>query len=70
MKALSGKEPIIILEETDHYHRGLVSYPIRRDYKHFIINPLQSKRARNTQKLRSFTNCYFHDQVHQVGLQH
>lgn len=49
LKALSGKDPIIILEATGHYHRGLVSYLIRGEYKHIIINPLQSKRARNTQ---------------------
>ncbi|MDY8049704.1 IS110 family transposase [Paenibacillus polymyxa] len=49
LKVLSGREPVIILEATGHYHRGLVSYLIREEYKHFIINPLQSKRARNTQ---------------------
>ncbi|AZH29837.1 transposase [Paenibacillus sp. M-152] len=49
LKVLSGREPVIILEATGHYHRGLVSYLIRKEYRHFIINPLQSKRARNTQ---------------------
>ncbi|AIW40477.1 IS110 family transposase [Paenibacillus sp. FSL M7-0802] len=49
LKVLSGREPVIILEATGHYHRGLVSYLIREEYKYFIINPLQSKRARNTQ---------------------
>lgn len=50
LKVLSGREPVIILEATGHYHRGLVSYLIRGEYKHFIINPLQSKRARNCEK--------------------
>lgn len=49
LKVLSGVEPVVILEATGHYHRGMVAYLIRGEYKHFIINPLQSKRARSTQ---------------------
>jgi len=32
----------------DHYHRGLVAYLEREGYRHFIVNPLQSKRAKGT----------------------
>ncbi|RJX41795.1 IS110 family transposase [Paenibacillus pinisoli] len=42
-------EPVIILEATGHYHRGLVLHLNRRGWRHIIINPLQSKRARGTQ---------------------
>jgi transposase len=63
LKVLSSKDPVIILEATGHYHRGLVSYLNRGEYKHFIINPLQSKRAKNTQLrkvyqlLKYFPHC-------------
>ncbi|WP_238933647.1 IS110 family transposase [Brevibacillus choshinensis] len=49
LKVLSGTEPVVILEATGHYHRGVVAYLTSREYKHFVINPLQSKRARSTQ---------------------
>lgn len=49
LKVLSGTEPVVILEATGHYHRGVVAYLTRGEYKHFVINPLQSKRARSTQ---------------------
>ncbi|RNB79735.1 IS110 family transposase [Brevibacillus fluminis] len=49
LKVLSGMEPVVILEATGHYHRGVVAYLMRGEYKHFVINPLQSKRARSTQ---------------------
>jgi transposase len=45
----TGIEPVVVLEATGHYHRGLVEYLIRAGWKHYIINPLQSKRARGTQ---------------------
>jgi transposase len=45
----TGVEPVVVLEATGHYHRGLVEYLSRGGWQHFIINPLQSKRARGTQ---------------------
>ncbi|KQN97865.1 IS110 family transposase [Paenibacillus sp. Leaf72] len=41
--------PVVILEATGHYHRPLVSYLVDGGWKHFVINPLQSKRAKGTQ---------------------
>lgn len=49
LKAQTGVDPVVILEATGHYHRGLVKYLSRGGWKHFIINPLQSKRAKGTQ---------------------
>ncbi|KQO18043.1 IS110 family transposase [Paenibacillus sp. Leaf72] len=49
LEELSGMEPVIVMEATGHYHRGLVAYLVRGTYKHYVINPLQSKRARSTQ---------------------
>lgn len=51
LKELTGLEPNVVLEATGHYHRGLVAYLEREGYRHFIVNPLQSKRAKGT-KLR------------------
>ena len=45
----AGMEPVVILEATGHYHRGLIAFFTRKEIKHFIINPLQSKRAKGTQ---------------------
>ena len=45
----TGIEPFVILEATGHYHRGLIAFFTRGEIKHFIINPLQSKRAKGTQ---------------------
>ncbi|WP_379136703.1 transposase [Paenibacillus sp. sgz500958] len=41
--------PIVILEATGHYHRGLVGYLERSGWTYFIVNPLQAKRAKGTQ---------------------
>ena len=49
LRELSGMEPVVILEATGHYHRGLVAFLKQEEIKHFIINPLQSKRAKGTQ---------------------
>jgi transposase len=49
LRELTGIEPVIILEATGHYHRRLVTFFTREEIKHFIINPLQSKRAKGTQ---------------------
>ncbi|WP_059040723.1 IS110 family RNA-guided transposase [Paenibacillus rubinfantis] len=45
----TGLEPAVVLEATGHYHRSLVAYLEREGYRHYIVNPLQSKRARGTQ---------------------
>jgi len=44
----TGFEPAVVLEATGHYHRSLVAYLEREGYQHFIVNPLQSKRAKGT----------------------
>ncbi|AKG34741.1 IS110 family RNA-guided transposase [Paenibacillus durus] len=41
--------PVVILEATGHYHRGLVAYLERSGWTYFIVNPLQAKRAKGTQ---------------------
>ncbi|WP_258171295.1 IS110 family transposase [Paenibacillus sp. R14(2021)] len=45
----TGMELVVVLEATGHYHRGLVSHLKHQGWKHVIINPLLSKRARATQ---------------------
>ncbi|MGE7826609.1 IS110 family transposase, partial [Paenibacillus sp. NPDC093718] len=47
----NGQMPMVILEATGHYHRGLVAFLVQVGIPHCIVNPLQSKRARGT-KLR------------------
>ncbi|AHV97654.1 IS110 family transposase [Paenibacillus sabinae] len=47
----TSQEPVVILEATGHYHRGLVNFLVQQGIRHCIVNPLQSKRARGT-KLR------------------
>ncbi|WP_240419686.1 IS110 family transposase [Paenibacillus periandrae] len=49
LKAKTGTDPAIVLKVTGDYHRGLVAYLDRSGWKYFIINPLQSKRAKGTQ---------------------
>jgi transposase len=39
----------VVLEATGHYHRSLVASLEREGYRHYIVNPLQSKRAKGTQ---------------------
>nr|WP_258403804.1 IS110 family transposase [Paenibacillus pabuli] len=45
----TGLAPVVVLEATGHYHRALVSYLDRSGYTYYIVNPLQSKRAKGTQ---------------------
>lgn len=45
----TGLAPVVILEATGHYHRALVAYLNRSGYTYYIVNPLQSKRAKGTQ---------------------
>lgn len=47
--AETGVNPVVVLEATGHYHRGLVAYLERSGWAHFIVNPLQAKRAKGTQ---------------------
>jgi len=49
LKQITELEPVVVLEATGHYHRSLVAYLEREGYRHFIVNPLQSKRAKGTQ---------------------
>lgn len=49
LKRITGMEAAVVLEATGHYHRGLVAYLERSGYRHYIVNPLQSKRAKGTQ---------------------
>lgn len=49
LKRITGIEPIVVLEATGHYHRSLVAYLEREEIRHYIVNPLQSKRAKGTQ---------------------
>lgn len=49
LKAETMLDPIVVLEATGHYHRGLIAYLERSEWTYFIVNPLQSKRAKGTQ---------------------
>lgn len=49
LKQLTGLEPAVVLEATGHYHRSLVAYLECEGYRHYIVNPLQSKRVKGTQ---------------------
>ncbi|MGM0715543.1 MAG: IS110 family transposase, partial [Bacillota bacterium] len=49
LRERTGEDPVVILEATGHYHRGVVSFLLRNEFRHVIINPLQSKRAKGTQ---------------------
>lgn len=49
LQGRTGTAPIVVLEATGHYHRALVAYLERSGWKHFIVNPLQSKRAKGIQ---------------------
>ncbi|MGC5329008.1 IS110 family transposase, partial [Brevibacillus sp. SYSU BS000544] len=49
VKECTGEDPVVVLEATGHYHRGVVAFLSRNGIRHFIINPLQSKRAKGTQ---------------------
>lgn len=49
LNQITGVEPVVVLEATGHYHRSLVAFLEREGYRHFIVNPLQSKRAKGTQ---------------------
>ncbi|BFH10946.1 IS110 family transposase [Paenibacillus melissococcoides] len=41
--------PVVVLEATGYYHLGLIAYLERNGWTYFIVNPLQSKRAKNAQ---------------------
>lgn len=49
LQDMTGCAPVVVLEATGHYHRSLVAYVERSGWKHYIVNPLQSKRAKGTQ---------------------
>ncbi|WP_340386931.1 IS110 family transposase [Paenibacillus sp. FSL E2-0151] len=49
LQAETGVAPVVVLEATGHYHRALVSCLNRSGYTYYIVNPLQSKRAKGTQ---------------------
>jgi len=49
LQAKAAIATVVILEATGHYHRALVAYLERSGWTHFIVNPLQSKRAKGTQ---------------------
>ncbi len=49
LNQLTGLEPAVVLEATGHYHRSLVAYLEREGHRHYIVNPLQSKRAKGAQ---------------------
>lgn len=49
LRQITELEPAVVLEATGHYHRGLVAYLACKGYRHYIVNPLQSKRAKGTQ---------------------
>ncbi|MEK3785742.1 IS110 family transposase [Paenibacillus sp. FSL K6-1230] len=48
LQAQTEQSPVVILEATGHYHRGLVAYLKRSGWTYFIVNPLQAKRAKGT----------------------
>lgn len=49
LKRVSGEDPVVVLEATGHYHRGLVGYLKVNGWIHYIVNPLRAKRAKGTQ---------------------
>ncbi|GAB6926490.1 IS110 family transposase [Paenibacillus sp. JCM 10914] len=49
LRAETMLEPVVVLEATGHYHRGLAAYLERSEWIYYIVNPLQSKRAKGTQ---------------------
>jgi transposase len=49
LHATTGSAPVVVLEATGHYHRALAAYLERSGWTYFIVNPLQSKRAKGTQ---------------------
>lgn len=49
LETQTGLSPVVVLEATGHYHRGLVAYLERGGWTYFIVNPLQAKRAKGTQ---------------------
>ncbi|CAH0122657.1 IS110 family transposase ISHaha5 [Paenibacillus sp. CECT 9249] len=49
LQVATGIPPVVVLEATGHYHKPLVAYLERSGWTHFIVNPLQSKRAKGTQ---------------------
>ena len=48
LQAKTGVPPVAVFEATGHYHRALANYLARNGWTHYIINPLQSKRAKAT----------------------
>ena len=48
LRQKTGIEPVVVLEATGHYHRGLVAYMERSGICHMVLNPLQSKRAKSS----------------------
>lgn len=56
MQTQTGLAPVVILEATGHYHRGLVAYLERSGWAYFIVNPLQAKRAKGTQLRKAKTD--------------
>nr|WP_281273456.1 transposase [Cohnella lupini] len=46
-----------MLEATGHYHRIVVAYLTNIGAKHFIINPLLSKRAKSAQLRKVKNRC-------------
>ncbi|MFC5700141.1 transposase [Cohnella faecalis] len=49
LKERTDMESVVILEATGHYHRIVVAHLTSIGVKHFIINPLLSKRTKSAQ---------------------
>ncbi|WP_260871352.1 MULTISPECIES: IS110 family transposase [Paenibacillus] len=58
LQAETGLAPVVVLEATGHYHRALVSYLDRSGYTYYMVNPLQSKRAKRTQLRKVKTDSH------------
>ncbi|WP_229696543.1 IS110 family transposase, partial [Paenibacillus albidus] len=48
LQTQTARSPVVVLEATGHYHRGLVAYLEHSGWTYFIVNPLQAKRAKGT----------------------
>ncbi|MEK8129455.1 transposase [Paenibacillus filicis] len=57
LKIRTMTDPVVVLKETAHYHRGLVAYLEHSGWTYFIVNPLQAKRARAVQLRKMKTDA-------------
>ncbi|WP_412679503.1 IS110 family transposase [Brevibacillus agri] len=57
LRERTGQEPVVILEATGHYHRGVTSFLSRNGYRHFILTSVTIKAGKRDATVEGEDGC-------------